>query len=83
MITTTYILNRMRTKRMKDVTLKEAWSKIKPNVSHLKVFGLVCYKHTPDQLRRKLDDKGTTHILVGYHSIRGYRLFSPKQAKLP
>ncbi|XP_014497667.1 uncharacterized protein LOC106759161 [Vigna radiata var. radiata] len=74
----TYILNRTPTKRLKDITPKEAWSKIKPNVEHLRVFGSVCFKHVPDQLRRKLDDKGVPRILVGYHPIGGYKLYNPE-----
>jgi len=51
----------------------------KQNVSHLDVFGSVCYKYFSDQLRRKLDD-----ILVGYHTTGGYGLFDPiaKQVKI-
>jgi hypothetical protein len=31
----------------------------------------------PDQLRKKLDDKSTVMILVGYHSTGGYKLYDP------
>jgi len=82
--TAIYLLNRCSTKRLKGITSEEAWSGSKPNVSHLKVFGSICYKHVPDQLRRKLDDKGGQMILVGYHTTGGYRLFDPivKQVKI-
>jgi len=30
------------------VTPKEAWSGIKPNVKHLRIFGAICYKHILD-----------------------------------
>lgn len=30
-----------------------------------------------DQLRRKLDDKSSLMILIGYHSTGGYKLFDP------
>jgi hypothetical protein len=33
-----YLLNRCPTKSLNDITLQEAWSRRKPNVSHLKVF---------------------------------------------
>ena len=36
----------------------------------------------PDQLRRKLDDKLSQMILVGYHSIRGYKLFDPVKKQI-
>ncbi|PNX94022.1 equilibrative nucleoside transporter 3-like protein [Trifolium pratense] len=61
--TATYTLNRCPTKRLKGITPEECWS--------------VAYKHTPDQLRKKLDDKSTMMILVGYHSTGGYKLYDP------
>lgn len=45
------------------------------HLNHLKVFGSIAYRHAPGQLRKKLDDKGEVMILVGYHSIDGYKLF--------
>ncbi|XP_019413040.1 PREDICTED: uncharacterized protein LOC109325237 [Lupinus angustifolius] len=39
--TTAYILNRCPTKRLANPTMEEAWSGLKPNVKHLKVFGSV------------------------------------------
>ena len=33
----------------------EAWNGIKPNVSHLKTFGSICYSHIPKDERKKLD----------------------------
>lgn len=53
-----YFLNKCPTKSLKGVTAKEAWSGNKPNVSHFRVYGSICYKHIPDQLRKKLHDKG-------------------------
>ncbi|GAU45883.1 hypothetical protein TSUD_401080, partial [Trifolium subterraneum] len=75
--TATYILNLCPTKRLNGITPEECWSKNKPSVKHLRVFGSIAYKHVPDQLRRKLDDKATTMILVGYHSTGGYKLYDP------
>ncbi|WJX50083.1 hypothetical protein P8452_36436 [Trifolium repens] len=65
--TAVYILNRSPTKRLVDKVPEEVWSKVKPSVSHLKVFGSLCYKHIPDVKRKKLDDKSEAMILVGYH----------------
>ncbi|GAU51495.1 hypothetical protein TSUD_413780, partial [Trifolium subterraneum] len=75
--TATYILNLCPTKRLNGITPDECWFKNKPSVKHLRVFGSIAYKHVLDQLRRKLDDKATTMILVGYHSTGGYRLYDP------
>ena len=66
--TATYILNRCPTKKLERITPEECWSGVKPSLSHLKVFGSIAHRHVPDQLRRKLDDKSSQMILVGYHS---------------
>jgi hypothetical protein len=62
--TATYVLNRCPTKMLDGITPEECWSGNKPNVSHLRVFGSIAYRHVPDQLRRKLDDKSEVMILL-------------------
>jgi len=42
---------------MNDKVPEEIWSGRKPSISHLKVFGSICYKHIPDSRRKKLEDK--------------------------
>ena len=68
---TAYLLNRFATKKLENVTLEEAWSRFKPNMNHLKVFGSIAYRYVPGQIRKKLDEKGEVMILVGYHSTDG------------
>ncbi|GAU51256.1 hypothetical protein TSUD_412480, partial [Trifolium subterraneum] len=75
--TACYVLNRCPTKRLNNVTPEECWSGNKPNVSHLKVFGSIAYRHVPDQLRSKLDEKSEVMVLVGYHLTGGYKLYDP------
>ena len=36
-----YIVNRTPTKALTNITPKESWTKIKPDVSHLRVFGII------------------------------------------
>jgi hypothetical protein len=73
-----YILNRCPTKAVINKTPEEAWSKRKHKISHLRVFGCVAYSLIPQELRRKLDDKGEKFIFVGYseHS-KAYKLYNP------
>jgi len=73
----TYVLNMSPTRRLKLMTPEEAWTSVKPDVSHLRIFGSMCYKHVPDALRRKLDDKSTPQVLIGYHETGGYKLYDP------
>ena len=65
----------MPTEKLEGIMPEECWSCVKPNLSHLKVFGSIAHIHVPDQLRRKLDDKSSQMILVEYHSTDGYKLF--------
>nr|KYP76489.1 S-adenosylmethionine decarboxylase proenzyme 1 [Cajanus cajan] len=75
--TAAYILNLCPTKRLKFKTPEEVWSGKKPSVKHLRVFGSVCWKHIPDERRRKLDDKSMKLVLVGYHATGAYKLIDP------
>jgi hypothetical protein len=75
--TVAYSLNRCPTKRLDGITPEGSWSGVRPSLNHLKVFGSLVYRHVPNQLRRKLDDKFNQMILVGYHSAGGYKLLDP------
>ena len=44
-----YIVNRTPTKFLQGITAKEAWSKIKSDVSHFRVFGCEAWAHIPDE----------------------------------
>jgi len=77
--TAAYILNRCPTKRLRFVTPEETWSGVKPHVQHLKIFGSICYRHIPDEKRKKLDDKSEPLILIGYHPTGAYNLYDPER----
>jgi len=80
--TAAYLLNIYPTKKLESVTPKETWSGSKPSVKHLRVFGCLCIKHVPNQLRRKLDKKVEQMIMLGYHNISGYRLYDCSSKKV-
>ena len=76
MNTAVYLHNRSPTSALKDKTPFESWFGKKPNVSNLKVFGSVCFVHTPDHLRKKLDPKSRKAIFVGYPlESKGYKVY--------
>jgi len=54
---TVHILNRSPTFAVRSKTPKEAWSGIKPSVSHFRVFECISHVHVPDNRRVKLDNK--------------------------
>ena len=53
--TVVLVRNRSPTSALKGKTPYEYWFGNKPDVSHLRVFGSVCFVYIPDKLRRKLD----------------------------
>ena len=68
--------NRSPTSALKDKTPFERWFGKKPNVSNLKVFGSVCFVHTPDHLRKKLDPKSHKAIFVTHPlESKGYKVY--------
>lgn len=67
---------------MDGITPEEAWSGIKPDVSQFKIFGSLCYKHVPDQLRSKFDDKSEVKVFLRYHPTGAYKLYDPRSNKI-
>ena len=76
------VLNRCPTKNLKNQVPEECWLGSKPCITHLRVFGSLCYRHVPDERRTKLEDKSEPMILVGYHPTGAYRLYNPVTEKL-
>ncbi|CAJ2638397.1 unnamed protein product [Trifolium pratense] len=80
--TAVYVLNRCPTRKLKDKDPEEVWCGKKPNVSHFRVFGALCYKHVSEVKRKNLDDRSESMILVGYHATGAYKLYDPKSKKM-
>jgi hypothetical protein len=73
-----YIVNSTPTKALKNITPEEAWNKIKPDVSHFRVFGSIAWAHIPDEKRKALQPKSEKCIFFGYsEDVKGYRLLQP------
>lgn len=80
--TTVYILNRITSCKNMSITPYEMWTGCKPDLSHLKIFGLIAYAHIDKQFRKKLDNETKKTIFVGYQSnSKNYRLY-PKTRKI-
>ena len=78
MFTAVYLINRSPTTTVHIITPEEAWSGRKPDLSHLRIFGCVCYVHIPSELRSKLDAKSEKCVFVGYSiEQKGYRCYNP------
>jgi hypothetical protein len=78
-----YIVNHTTTKALKNITLKEAWNKIKPDVSHFCVFGNVAWAHIPDEKRKALQPKSEKCIVVDYSKyFKGYKILQPRSNEI-
>jgi transposase InsO family protein len=81
--TAVYLLNRSPTTALNEMTPYEAWTGMKPSVSHLKAFGCLAYAHIPKDERRKLDPKAKKCIHLGYGVVRkGYRLYDLSTSRI-
>ncbi|RDX95464.1 hypothetical protein CR513_22022, partial [Mucuna pruriens] len=44
---------------------------------HLRVFGCITYAHVPNELRKKLDDKGEMCIFIRYNTnLKAYKFYN-------
>jgi len=81
--TATYLRNRSPTKAIGRMTPHEAWTKEKPQVEHLCVFGCDTYAHVPKDERQKLDSKMRKCVLLGYgQETKGYWLYDPNKGRV-
>lgn len=66
-----------------DVTPSEKWSKHKPAVDHLKVFGCTAYTLIPYEKRTKLEEKSIPCMLFGVSKeSKAYRLYDPLSKRI-
>ena len=42
----------------------------------------MCFRHVPEQARKKLDDQSEVLVLIGYDLIGAYKMYSPIKDKL-
>ena len=78
--TAAYIHNRLVHTTTYGQTPIELWSGVKPDVSHMRVFGCICYAHVPPSKRTKTGPQSIKCLFIGYsHNSRGYRLYDIEQ----
>lgn len=79
----TYLINRVATRSLEGCTPYEALRKKKPNLSHIKVFGCVCYAKTDAAGRKKLDDRSRVLVHLGTEpGSKAYRLVDPTSKRI-
>lgn len=78
--TAVYIQNRRPHRALKDVTPKEAFTGIEPDISHLRILESSVYVHVPKEKRTKVDPSGKKGILVGYSEYsKAFKIYIPGQ----
>jgi len=83
MSTAVHLWNCSPTKVLEGITLYEARSGTKPDVSSLRIFGCSAYAHVPKAERDKLDSKARKCVLLGYGTNqKGYRLYDLRRMKV-
>ena len=82
--TAAYLRNRVPTRSLKKITPYERWYGRKPDLSHIKVFGCMCYAYIPDTNRKgKLSKKAEKLCFIGYSlKTKGYRLIDEGTSKV-
>ncbi|KAL0642049.1 hypothetical protein Bca4012_102844 [Brassica carinata] len=81
--TACYLINRVPTKILKNLSPFEVLNKSKPVIDHLRVFGCVCYVMVPGQQRNKLEAKSTKAMFIGYSiTQKGYKCYDPEARRV-
>ena len=82
-MTAAYIHNRLVHTTTNGKTPMELWNGIKPDVSHMRVFGCVAYTHMPHCIRTKSGEQSIKCLFIGYSaSSKGYRLYDIEQRRM-
>ena len=78
--TSMYLQNMTPHKALEDMAPKEAFTGVKPKVSHLRIFGSPVYVHIPSKKRTTLEPTLERRIFVGYsETSKAYRIYNPRQ----
>lgn len=85
--TVVHVLNRTGTSSERASQLFgfpfKLWTKRKPDLHDLRVFGEKVYTHIPKEKRRKWDSKAKRGYLIGYgDGVKGYKIWYPDKGCL-
>ena len=73
-----YVQNKSPHQVFGNKTLEEAFASMKPDVSHLSIFGFSVYIHVPKEKRSNLEPSGKNKIFVGYsETSKAYLIYIP------
>jgi hypothetical protein len=82
-MTVVYVQNMSPHQILKNMTPEEAFTEVKPEVGHFRIFGCPVYFHIPKEKRTKLDPSGRKGTFVGYNeSSKTYWIYIPGQRQI-
>jgi hypothetical protein len=82
-MTTVYVQNKSPHQILKNITPEEAFTGVKPEIGHFRIFGCPVYFHVPKEKRSKLEPSGRKGTFVGYsESSKAYRIYIPVQRQI-
>nr|GEX94972.1 retrotransposon protein, putative, unclassified [Tanacetum cinerariifolium] len=78
-----YLLNRLPTKAVRDITPYEGWKRRKPNLEYLKIFGCLAFVKKVGGYLTKLEDRSMPMVHLGMEPGRkAYRLYNLKSKRI-
>ena len=65
------------------MTSKEDFSRNKPDIGHLRIFGCIAYSYVPKEKRTKLDPPAKKGVFVGYsEASKAFQIYIPAQRRV-
>ena len=81
--TAVYLQNRSLHRALGHMTPEEAFSRKKPDIGHLHIFGCITYSYIPKEKRTKLEPTAEKGIFVGYsETSKAFRIYIPAQRRV-
>jgi hypothetical protein len=75
-MTAMYVYNRSLHNTLRNIMPEEAFTGVKLEVGHLRIFGCPIYIHVPKEKRIKIDPSGRKGTFVGYNeSLKAYQIY--------
>jgi hypothetical protein len=82
-MTTVYVQNKSPHKILKNMTPEETFTRVKPEVGHLRIFECSIYIHVPKEKRTTLEPSGIKGTFVGYNeSSKAYQIYITGQRQI-
>ena len=79
----TYIINRVPTRALKNMTPYESLRMKKPSLNHIRVFGCLAYAKIDSAMVKKLDDRSLVLVHLGTEpGSKAYRLYNPDTRRI-